>query len=89
MSSSWKGRALAASQLASRAPSESLKKVRRGETSLDAYLDEMVEQALAPFRGSLSADDLESLRLTLRVQISTDPNIVAMVRQLTEEEPSF
>ena len=88
MAPSQKQGASVSPQKASRPPGESLQKVRRGEMALDAYLDEVAEQAIAHVRDSLPAEDLESLRVTIRAQLESNPNIVAMVQQLTGRAPN-
>lgn len=71
-----------------REPSESLQKVRRGEMSVDDYLDEAAEKALTPFKGKLASGDLETLRLTMREHLRTDPVTVELIRQLTGQLPN-
>lgn len=87
MSSSEKRGAQARLQVAKRAPSESLQKVQRGEMSLDDYLDEATEVALARLKGKLVGEALANVRETLREHIRTNPVVVEMIRQLTGQTP--
>ncbi|HMA91955.1 MAG TPA: hypothetical protein VKP30_04670 [Polyangiaceae bacterium] len=67
--------------------SESLRKLKRGEMSLDEYLDERVEIALAHIRGRVPADKLESIRVVLREKLQYDPVLVDMVHRTTGLRP--
>jgi len=71
-----------------RAPSESLQKLRRGEMSLDEYLDEAAEAAIGRFKGILSNQDVEVMRATLREHLRTDPITTEMVRRVTGQTPN-
>ncbi len=86
MSSANRG-APANSQAATRAPSESLQKLKRGELSLDEYLDEAAENALLHVKGRVSPEVLENFRETLRESLRTDPVLVEMVQCLTGQTP--
>jgi hypothetical protein len=66
---------------------DSLQKVRRGEMSLDEYLDERAELALAHVKGKVTEARLQMLRETVREHMRTDPVVVEMVRRLTGLEP--
>lgn len=65
------------------APDESLQKLRRGDMSLDDYLEERVEAALAHVKGRVSGERLQMLREVVREQLRTDPVLVEIVRQVT------
>ena len=67
--------------------SESARKVKRGELSLDEYLDERVEFGVAHLIGKVSDATLEAVRFALRVKLRTDPNLVAAVQQATGLTP--
>ena len=67
---------------------DSLQKVRRGELSLDEYLEERVERALAHVKGKVSDERLLLLRETVREHLRTDPTVVEMVRLLTGQVPA-
>lgn len=56
--------------------------------SLDEYLDEATENALAHVKPHLSADRLEIVRETLRESLRTDPVLVEMVERLTGRSPT-
>lgn len=73
---------------ASRAPSESLLRVERGEMSLDDYLDERAEAALEQLKGRISVERLDLVRGSLREHIRTDPVVVEMIRRLTGQTPA-
>jgi hypothetical protein len=79
----------AKSQAEVRAPSESLQKLKRGELSLDEYLDAATENALAPLKGRVSADVLDNFRETLRESLRTDPILVELVQRLTGQTPQL
>ena len=66
---------------------ESLHKLRSGELSLDEYLDERVEQAVAHLAGRVDSARLEQIRELLREEVRTDPVLVEMVRQATGRTP--
>ncbi len=67
--------------------SESLRKLKQGEMSLDEYLDERVEIALAHIKGRVPADKLESIRVVLREKLQYDPVLVDMVHRTTGLQP--
>lgn len=71
-----------------REPSESLQKLRHGEMSLDEYLDEAAEQAISVYQGKLASSDFETLRITMREHLRTDPVTLEFIRQLTGQAPS-
>jgi hypothetical protein len=66
-----------------RSPSESLQRLKRGEISIDDYLDERTEKALDHVRGKVPSEVLATVRSTLREQIRTDPVLVELVRRAT------
>jgi len=55
--------------------------------SLDEYLDEQVDQALAHVKGRVSAEILESIRVVLREKLEYDPVLVEMVQRATGQRP--
>jgi hypothetical protein len=67
---------------------DSLQKVRRGEMSLDDYLEERVEHALVHVKGKVSVERLQMLRETVREHLRTDSTVIEMVRQLTGQVPA-
>jgi hypothetical protein len=59
--------------------------------SLDEYLDEATELALARVKGKVVGDALTNLRETMREHLRTDPVMVELIRKVTGQtpEPSF
>lgn len=68
--------------------SESLQKLKRGEMSLDSYLDERAEEALAHVKGRIPNETLENLRFVLRERLRSDPVLIEMVRRTTGLVPN-
>ncbi len=64
-----------------------LQKLKRGEMTLDEFLDARAEEALAPVMGKVTGERLEDLRMVLREKIRTDPLLVELVRQATGQIP--
>lgn len=62
---------------------EALQRLHRGEVSLDQYLDEQVERALALVKGRISDDRLAIVRRILHDTIRTDPVVVEVIRRAT------
>ena len=89
MGPSEKGESRTRSGRSERFPSLSLQKVRRGEMTLDEYLDESTEEAVARVKHLLGPEDLEILRETLREHVRTDPVVVEMIRQMSGQTPEF
>lgn len=67
--------------------SASLRKVKRGEMSLDEYLDEQVESALDHLRGRIPQEKLDSIRIVLREKLQYDPLLLELVRRTTGQTP--
>lgn len=61
--------------------------VRRGELSLDAYLDLRVREATSHLEGRLGPADLGRIQKTLREQLAHDPTLQAMVKSATDLTP--
>ncbi|HTU61906.1 MAG TPA: hypothetical protein VMF89_25790 [Polyangiales bacterium] len=59
-------------------------RLERGEISLDAYLDQRVEEAVAPFSAKLDPGALSFMRSSLREQLAEDPVLVELVRRATQ-----
>jgi hypothetical protein len=72
---------------ATRQPSVSLQRVQSGEMSLDEYLNERTERALHHVRGKVDDDMLETIRVTLREQLRSDPVLIELVRKATGQSP--
>ena len=67
--------------------SESVRKVKRGEMSLDEYLDERAEQGLAHLVGKVADSTLDAVRFALREKLRTDPALVEAVQRATGLTP--
>jgi hypothetical protein len=78
----------AAARASAPASSPLLERLRRGEIGLDEYLDDRTEHAMRHLRSTLSAEQLASVRATLREQLLTDPVLVELVRRATGEDVS-
>ena len=75
----------------SRPPSQALRRLRRGEIGLAAYLDEKIDQALAPLRELLHESDVGFVRSILLEKVEADPilsSIVARIGRLRPERGS-
>jgi hypothetical protein len=67
--------------------SEAVRRLDRGEITLDDYLDERAEDALAHLKGKLPESTLANLRFVLREKLRTDPVLVEAVRRSTGMTP--
>lgn len=74
-------------QAVEQSESESAKKVKRGEMSLDEYLDERAEQGLAHLVGKVADSTLDAIRFALREKLRTDPALVEAVQRATGLTP--
>ena len=63
--------------------SDALGQLQRGEISVDQYLDTRVDHAVEHLQGTLSAEQLDFVKSTLREQLSADPVLVELVRRAT------
>ena len=61
--------------------SPALEKLRRGEITVDAYIEDRVEQAMARLDPQMSAEQREQVRGVLREHVTTDP---VFQKQLSE-----
>lgn len=61
--------------------------MRRGEITLDAYLDFRADESVKALAASLPADRLRMIRDTMREQLATDPVLLAMIRGITGTDP--
>jgi hypothetical protein len=68
-------------------PSEALARVRRGELSLDAYLETLVERALAHVKGRVSEERLGIVREVVRDSLREAPEFQEAIRLLTGQTP--
>lgn len=64
-------------------PSSLIDRLQKGELSVDQYLEERVEQAVAPFSAALGADDLEFVKSSLRAELESDPVLVELASRAT------
>jgi hypothetical protein len=69
--------------------SDELVKLRRGELTLDEYVEARLDEAVAHVKGLLSEEDFEAVREIVRGQMRTDPVLVEMIRRTTGREPSL
>ncbi len=58
-------------------------RLQSGELTRDQYLDIRADQAVHHLVGQLPTDQIETIRSTLREQLSTDPLLVTLVRRAT------
>jgi hypothetical protein len=78
----------AASAKPSGAPgSEELQKLRRGEMTFEEYLDYRAARAVDYLRSTVSEEQLELVRETVRAQLESDPNLAALIRRVTGRDP--
>lgn len=70
----------AAAKRAPRTGSEALEKLKRGELTVEQYIEDRVEKALGAIPIPLSAEQQESVRETLRFQVATDPVLAEYAR---------
>jgi hypothetical protein len=60
--------------------SEELEKVKRGEWTVEQYIEDRVERALVAMPLRLTETQRESVRETLRFQVATDPVLAEYLR---------
>jgi len=63
--------------------SEALGQLQRGELTLDAYLDFRADESVRALQGRVPPERLKLVRDEIREQLSEDPTLLEMVRQLT------
>jgi hypothetical protein len=68
--------------------SEALQKLKRGEVTIDEYIDSRVDRALASLHGRVSDEQREFLRGMLRDQIAAEPLLQEYVRRIAGRAPS-
>ena len=81
------GGSSAAAPKAGRPASPELAKLRRGDCTLEEYLDDRVNRALAKLPQWLSSEQRETVRETLRFQMATDPALAEIVAALEHRQP--
>jgi hypothetical protein len=69
--------------------SEALERLRRGEITLDDYLDECVEGAVAHLVGQLDEDALDAVRDAVRTAARMDPVVMDVVERITRRDPEL
>jgi len=67
--------------------SEALGRLRRGEMTLDAYLDLRADESVRPLIGLVEPTRLRVIRDVLREELTMDPVLVEMVRGATGRDP--
>lgn len=63
--------------------SPALEKLRRGELSLEAYIEDRVELAMARVDQHMSVEQREQVRQVLREHVMTDPALQKQLAELT------
>jgi hypothetical protein len=76
------GSSSAVAPSAGRPTSPELAKLKRGDWTLEEYLDDRVNRALAKLPSWLSSEQRETVRDTLRFQMATDPALDEIVAAL-------
>lgn len=74
-------------QAVKRPESEAVRRVKAGEMSLEEYIEERTEEALAHVKGKIPDETLDNIRYVLREKIRTDPLLVEAVRRTTGMTP--
>lgn len=80
------GNSAAAEGGALHAVSTELGQLRRGELSLEQYVEARVDVATRHLRGRVSKERLEMVREVVRKALSTDPISQQFIRQLTRSD---
>jgi hypothetical protein len=65
-----------------------LEQLRRGEITLDTYLDYRADEGVRGISHLVSPAQLEAIRQAMREQLAQDPVLLALVHQVTEPEGS-
>jgi len=76
-------RNLAASTRPAPPESEALRQLRRGEITLDEYLDYQADIAVAHLKGLVDSGRLQGIRSMIREQMASDPVLVEQLRRTT------
>lgn len=71
-----------------RTVSDALVRFRKGELTVDEYLETRIEVALDLVRGQVSAERLEMIREVVREAMANDPTTLEYVRRLTSAPPA-
>ena len=67
--------------------SSALRQLDAGTLTVDEYLEQKVNEAIAPFESKLPAEQLDFVRESLRAQLKEDPVLIELVRRTTGSEP--
>jgi hypothetical protein len=73
----------AAAKRPARVGSEALEKLKRGEWTVEQYVEDRIERALGAVPVPLTAEQRDSVRETLRAQLETDPVVREYARLTT------
>lgn len=73
----------AAAKRLARVGSEALEKLKRGELTVEQYIEDRVERAVGAVQVPLTTEQRESVRETLRTQVATDPVLREYARLTT------
>ncbi len=68
--------------------SQALQRLKRGEITLDDYLDDRADAAVAHLRQLITADQLSIVRETIRNELTSDPELVELIRETTGQTPT-
>ncbi len=68
--------------------SEALASFRRGEITLDDYLEAQVDTAVAHLKGRVSEERLQTVREVLLESLRSDPDLAESVLRLTGQSPA-
>ena len=68
--------------------SEALQQLERGELGLTEYLEVRVAEATRHLEGTLSPQQLEFVKESLKEQLATDPVLVQLVKRTTGASPA-
>ena len=67
--------------------SDALAQLKRGEITLEAYLDFRADESIRGLRGRVALERLRLVREEVREQLAQDPVLMEMVRQLAAGLP--
>ena len=62
-----------------------MRQLELGQVTQEQYLDKKAEAAVAHLVGHLPTDQIETIRATLRDQLSDDPVFLRLLRQVTAQ----
>ena len=71
-----------------RAISESFRRLKRGEITLRAFLDEKIDHAMAPLAALLHESDVLFIRSVVDEKLDTDPVLSALVARIASAAQS-